>query len=134
MMLLVQIVVALLLIVGGAFALIGAWGLVRLPDPMTRLHGPTKAATLGVGSTLIASMLFFLGVMGDFSWHELLIAMFLFVTAPVTGLFLAKANLHRRWDPARIPPPPGEGNVWATYGDPTESPQERLSAEPKQIE
>ena len=114
---LVQLLVAAMLVIGGGFALVGAWALVRLPDAMTRLHGPTKAATLGVGAVLIASMLYFWGVRGVPSWHELLIALFLFVTAPITGFFLSKANLHRSWDRTEIPPPPGPGNDWATFGD-----------------
>ena len=42
--------VSALLLVGGAFTLIGAIGLARLPDFYTRLHGPTKATTVGVGA------------------------------------------------------------------------------------
>lgn len=114
---LVQLLVAALLVIGGGFALVGAYALVRLPDAMTRLHGPTKAATLGVGAVLIASMLYFWGVRGVPSWHELLITLFLFVTAPVTGFFLAKANMYLSWTASEIPPPPGEGNDWATFGD-----------------
>ena len=48
-----DVVVAVLLVVGGVFGAVASWSLVRLPDPMTRLHGPTKAATLGVGAVLI---------------------------------------------------------------------------------
>lgn len=32
--------------IGGAFALIGSWGLVRLPSLMEWLHGPTKATSI----------------------------------------------------------------------------------------
>ena len=39
---LAQVLVAALLVIGGGFALVGAWGLVRLPDAMTRLHGPVQ--------------------------------------------------------------------------------------------
>ena len=56
MSLVAEIFIAFLLVVGGVFGVVGGWGLVRLPDPMTRLHAPTKAATLGVGAVLIASM------------------------------------------------------------------------------
>ena len=54
-----EILVSGLLIIGGVFGLVGSWGLIRLPDPMTRLHAPTKSATLGVGAVLVASMLWF---------------------------------------------------------------------------
>ncbi len=44
-----EVVISLFLLGGSLFALIGAIGLYRLPDFYTRLHGPTKATTLGVG-------------------------------------------------------------------------------------
>ena len=84
--------ISFLLVAGGAFALIGAIGLVRLPDFLTRLHAPTKATTLGVGGVLLASLLYFLGS-GQPVVHEVLIALFLFVTAPVSALMLAHAAL-----------------------------------------
>jgi len=59
-----------------------------------RLHAPTKATTLGVGSLLIASMLFFSINNAMFSIHEVLITIFLFITAPVSAHMMAKAALH----------------------------------------
>ena len=111
-----EILVSGLLIIGGVFGLVGSWGLIRLPDPMTRLHGPTKAATLGVGAVLIASMAHMWFAYGIVSWHEFLIALFLFLTAPVTGMFIAKAHMHLSWKPEELPPAPA-GEDWATYGD-----------------
>ena len=109
-----EILVSGLLIIGGVFGLVGSWGQIRLPDPMTRLHAPTKSATLGVGAVLVASMLWFPLRGGQASWHEFLIALFLFLTAPVTGNMIAKANLHLG-GPAKVPPPP-KGD-WATFSD-----------------
>ena len=39
--LLIDIALAALLILSGLFGLIGSWGLLRLRDPMQRLHAPT---------------------------------------------------------------------------------------------
>ena len=50
-----EVLVSILLLAGALFTLIGSIGLVRLPDVLMRLHGPTKATTLGVGSTLLGS-------------------------------------------------------------------------------
>lgn len=84
---------AFLLVVGGVFALVGAIGLLRFPDFFMRLHAPTKATTLGVGGMLLASML--LGwARGVPAVHELLITLFLFVTAPVSANLMAMAALH----------------------------------------
>src|SRR3546814_5198584 len=94
--LLAEILVASLIVLGGGFALIGSWALARLPSLMTRLHGPTKATTLGVGSCLVASMIYFPSQGGTWSAHELLITLFLFITAPVSANMIAKAHLHRQ--------------------------------------
>jgi monovalent cation/proton antiporter MnhG/PhaG subunit len=71
-----EIVVSGLLLVGAAFALVGSIGLARLPDFYTRLHGPTKATTLGVGAMLVASAVWFSGRGTGVSLHELLVAGF----------------------------------------------------------
>jgi multicomponent K+:H+ antiporter subunit G len=96
--------IATMLVIGAAFCLIGALGLVRFGDFFMRLHAPTKATTLGVGGVLLAS----LGASwaeGRFGFHELLITLFLFVTAPVSANLMAKAALHLR-SPSKAPPPP----------------------------
>jgi hypothetical protein len=51
-----DIAVSVLLLVGSFFTLVGAIGLARLPDFFMRLHGPTKATTLGVGGVLLAAI------------------------------------------------------------------------------
>jgi len=101
---LIEIVVTFFLLVGSAFVLVGGIGLARLPDFFTRLHAPTKATTLGVGGMLMASMTYFLAL-GTPTVHELLIALFLFLTAPVSAHMLAKAGLHLRLR-SRAPLPP----------------------------
>ncbi|MDH4607060.1 Na+/H+ antiporter subunit G [Pseudomonas sp. BN102] len=87
----VEILVSLLLILGSLFVLIGALGLYRLPDFFMRLHGPTKATTLGVGGVVLASLVFFSAGRDGLSLHELLISLFLFISAPVSAYMLAKA-------------------------------------------
>jgi multicomponent K+:H+ antiporter subunit G len=93
---LIETFTSFFLLVGGAFALIGSIGLARLPDLFTRLHGPTKATTLGVGGILIASVLHFSSRAEGLSLHELLITLFLFATAPVSAYLIARAALHLR--------------------------------------
>jgi len=101
-----QVVLAALLIVGAGFALVGSWGLAKLSDILKRLHGPSKASTLGVGCILIASAGAF-ALLGQGSAHELLIALFIFITAPVSAHLVMKAAL--RLDPSLRPPPPQPG-------------------------
>jgi multicomponent K+:H+ antiporter subunit G len=91
---LLEWLVALLAVAGSLFVLLGSVALVKLPDFYTRLHGPTKATTLGLGALVLASMLYFNFVKGELSLQQLLIALFLFITAPITAHMLIKAALH----------------------------------------
>jgi multicomponent K+:H+ antiporter subunit G len=68
--------------------------MVRFPDFFLRLHGPTKATTLGVGALLLAFALFFSWHEGQVRLQETLIMLFLFMTAPVSAHLLAKTALH----------------------------------------
>jgi multicomponent K+:H+ antiporter subunit G len=90
---LVEILTSVLVLVGAGFALVGSIGLARLPDFFMRLHGPTKATTLGVGSVVTASLVHATAVTGTPSLRELAISLFLFITAPISAHLLAKAAL-----------------------------------------
>jgi multicomponent K+:H+ antiporter subunit G len=91
-----EALVSFLLLVGAAFALVGSIGLWRLPDFFTRLHGPTKATTLGLGGIGVAVMIAETGRTGNLELQELAITLFLFITAPVTASMLARAARARR--------------------------------------
>jgi len=91
---LAEYVISVLLVLGGAFTLIGAIGLARLPDFFTRLHGPTKATTLGVGAIMLSSVIYFSSTGQGLGISEILITVFLLMTAPVSANMLAKAAMH----------------------------------------
>lgn len=106
----VEALISALLAVGGLFSLVGAIGMLRFPDFFMRLHAPTKATTLGVGGVLGASMVAS-WTRGEPGVHELLITLFVFVTAPVSASLLGKAALHLR-SPSRCgAPEPGQDEV-----------------------
>lgn len=122
----VELVVSALIVLGSIFLLVGTWGLVRLPDLPTRLHAPTKAGTLGVGACLAASSIWFTARTGTWSANELLIVLFLFLTAPVGANMIAKAWMHMASarspekvegepDPGLGVPPTGRAGGWATF-------------------
>jgi len=111
-----EFLIAALLVTGGAFALLGSFGLAKLGDFYKRLHGPTKATTLGVGSALVASALWFSTRGAGLSLHELLITLFLALTAPVSTHQLARAAMRRRVTSATSPGPP------ASARDPRDGP------------
>jgi multicomponent K+:H+ antiporter subunit G len=93
MTVLIEWAAAALILLASFFLLVGALGLARLPDFFMRLHAPTKASTLGVGGILLASMLY-AALQGRFGVAELLITLFVFVTAPVSANLMAQAALH----------------------------------------
>lgn len=89
-----DIILGSLLLLGALFTLLGSVALVKLPDFYMRLHGPTKATTLGTGAILLASGIYFSVHSEGVSMHEVLITLFLFITAPVGAHLMAKAALH----------------------------------------
>ncbi|MDG1120847.1 MAG: Na+/H+ antiporter subunit G [Glaciecola sp.] len=93
---LMELIISLLLLSGGIFVLVGSIGLLRLQDFYVRLHAPTKATTLGLGGVLGASILYMYHLQGYVSINELLITLFLVITAPVTAHILAKVAMHHR--------------------------------------
>jgi multicomponent K+:H+ antiporter subunit G len=93
---LIEAITIALMIVGTAFALVSSIGLGRLPDFYTRLHGPTKAATLGVGCVLLAAVVYFTLGLGQLSVRESLAIIFIFMTSPVGSHMIAKAALKNK--------------------------------------
>lgn len=109
---LVEYAISAALVIGAVFTLVGSYGLLKLDNPMSRLHAPTKASTLGVGSILLASVIYQF-TRGVVSVNELLIMAFLFVTAPVSAHFIAKVAIHRGRTVQTLPQA-GEDTCWAT--------------------
>ncbi|HER19677.1 MAG: Na+/H+ antiporter subunit G [Halothiobacillaceae bacterium] len=93
----VDLIVSALILFGALFVLLGSLGLAKLPSFFMRLHAPTKASTLGVGALLLGSAIYF-STRDALTVHEILILIFLFLTAPVSALLMARAGLHRGLD------------------------------------
>ncbi|MGR3270134.1 Na+/H+ antiporter subunit G [Thalassococcus profundi] len=113
-----EILIAICLLMGALFMLVGSFGLLKLDSPMKRMHAPTKASTLGVGALLLASMLHSFAF-DDGSLHEILIMAFLFVTAPISANFIAKVAIHRGRDMPTPEPP--KDQTWSTLDVPAET-------------
>jgi multicomponent K+:H+ antiporter subunit G len=109
----IEYAIAALLVLGGLFGLIGSVGLLKLQDAMQRLHAPTKATTMGVGAALIASSLDLILIGKGITWQEVLVAAFLFLTAPLSALYLAKTHLLQTVDRSALPKT-GTDADWAT--------------------
>lgn len=86
---------ALLLVCGGLFALLGAFGLFRLEPFYARIHAPTLGASLGTFCVLLASMLVSSALVSRPVIHEVLIIVFILMTSPVTTMLLMRAAIFR---------------------------------------
>lgn len=87
------------MLIGAAFMLIAALGVVRLPDLFMRLHASTKSATLGVGCLMVAAALRFGSL--SITTRAAAVVVFLFLTAPVGAHVLGRAAYFARvplWD------------------------------------
>jgi multicomponent K+:H+ antiporter subunit G len=86
---------ALLVLIGAAVTLIGTLGLLRLGNFYARVHAPTLGTTLGMASILAGSALCFSVLEARPVVHEILIAVFVTLTTPVTLMLLVRVALYR---------------------------------------
>ena len=99
------LIVALLVVAGAIFALIGSLGLVRMKSFYERVHPPTMGSSLGVALIALASIICFSVLRARPSVHEVLIVIFVTLTTPVTFMLLGRAALYRdRTEGADVPP------------------------------
>ena len=87
--------VALLLVLGATIILAGALGLLRLRTFYQRIHGPAITVTLGAGCLLLASMIYFTVAQSRLVIHEIIIAVFILLTAPVVAMTIMRAAVYR---------------------------------------
>lgn len=89
------IATAVLVLLGAAAALTGSLGLLRLKQFYERVHAPTMGTTLAMACILAGSMLYFSVLGSRIVVHEILIAIFVTVTTPVTLMLLVRAARFR---------------------------------------
>ena len=90
-------IVAILLVLGLLFILLGVIGILRLPDFYTRLHAMGKCDTLGVALVLIALALY--QGLSLSSVKLLLIAVFIGLANPTATHALGRAALKSGLEP-----------------------------------
>lgn len=88
-MIMQEAISAVFMLVGALLMLIGALGVLRLPDLYMRVSASTKASTLGVGFTLLSLAIHFsdLGITS----RALATIGFVIVTAPVAAHLISRA-------------------------------------------
>jgi len=87
---LIEVLASFCLIAGTFFVILGAIGLLRMPDVYSRLHAVTKSSTLGLAGVLASSALMF-GTAGANVTPEVLTVLFVFLTNPVGGHMIARS-------------------------------------------
>ena len=87
----------ILVLLGAGLTLIGSIGLLRFKTFYERVHAPTLGTTLGAGCILVAAIVCFSVLQTRPVLHEILIAIFITITTPVTLMLLVRAALHRDW-------------------------------------
>jgi multicomponent K+:H+ antiporter subunit G len=101
----VEIIIAALVLAGAALALLGSFGLLRLPTFFQRVHAPSIIATLGCWCIVLGSLLYFSLERSSLAFYPVLIAVFIAITVPVTTIFLMRACLFRARQAGQDVPP-----------------------------
>lgn len=91
----VAALIGVCLVAGAFLALMGAIGLVRLQSFYERVHAPTLGSSLGMMLILTSSVLYFSTIRGELVLHEILIAVFLTLTTPISLMLIVRAALAR---------------------------------------
>ena len=86
-----DVVIGVLILIGGFFAVIASLGLVRLPDVLTRMHASTKIGTLSGGLIMAAVALHF-AELGTVVLSAAIV-IFLVLTAPIAGHMIGRATI-----------------------------------------
>lgn len=84
-------IIAVLIVGGGVFAVIGAVGLLRLPDVLIRMHASTKIGTLACALVMAGAAVGF-GATSEVA-RAVLIVLFLLLTAPIGSHMIGRAAI-----------------------------------------
>lgn len=100
----IDAVYIVMIFIGVFFVLTGAVGVIRLPDPYTRLHAVSKGTTFGFAFIVMGVAL----LLGDTSdiFKALVAVVFQFSTTPIAAHMIARLGLRKGIVPVRN----GEGD------------------------
>ena len=99
--------VGALALASGGFALLGAWGTVRLRSFFQRMHPTALVSTASAWCITLACIVFFSVSEHTWALSYWLIIIMLSITVPITSALLARAALFRKRqeNTPGIPPP-----------------------------
>ena len=85
----IDLICGIFIVIGSAFAFIAAFGMLRMPDLLMRMHAGTKAGTLAAGLILLAAAIDF-GTLSA-ATRAIIVIIFLFITMPIGAQVLGRA-------------------------------------------
>ena len=87
----INIIIAVLILLGALLSLVASIGVLRLPDVYTRSHAASKSATMGVMFILLGVCLYFFQAEQIFNSRLILAIAFIFLTSPVAGQLIIRS-------------------------------------------
>ena len=100
-----ELLLAICVLLGGFFAFIAGLGILRLPDVLIRMHATTKAGTLASGLIMLAVAAAFADA--PTVARAIAIVVFLLITAPVGAHMIGRAAFRSGvplWAPTKVDP------------------------------
>lgn len=100
-----EILLSIMVLLGGFFAFVAGLGILRLPDVLIRMHASTKAGTLATGLIMVVVAVTF----GDLATvsKAVVIVIFLLITVPVGAHMIGRAAFRAGvplWAPTKVDP------------------------------
>ncbi len=94
-----NLLIAILLLLGSLVMLLAAIGLIRFPDIYTRMHAAGKASSFGLMLLLLAFALYF-----NIWLKPLLVIVFIFLTTPIAMYLISRVASRLKipyWQPKK---------------------------------
>lgn len=117
-----DVIAGSLIILGGAFAIIGGLGLLRMPDVLIRMHASTKIGTLSTGLILVGCAIVYASP--DVIIRAIAIMLFILLTAPIGAHMMGRSVLSTGvplWKGENVPDDMKSGALLDAHGDPQNS-------------
>lgn len=117
-----DVIAGSLIILGGAFAIIGGLGLLRMPDVLIRMHASTKIGTLSTGLILVGCAIVYASP--DVIIRAIAIMLFILLTAPIGAHMMGRSVLSTGvplWKGENIPDDTQSGALLDAHDDPQNS-------------
>ncbi|WP_163654687.1 monovalent cation/H(+) antiporter subunit G [Listeria sp. PSOL-1] len=87
----IEIIISVMIVIGGLLSILGAIGVIRLPDVYTRTHAAGISNTFGVSLLLLATVGYFFHSGEGFNARVLLAIFFIYLTTPVASHLINRA-------------------------------------------